>query len=85
MSHHGQLHHRHPGHRHFAHGAHGRVAVVWWISDAARYSYRPQYSYYSYAYPPPAYANVWYYCASVGAYYPYVQVCPEGWVPVTPY
>lgn len=30
---------------------------------------------------PPAAAPVgmWYYCASAGAYYPYVGICPEGW------
>ena len=29
---------------------------------------------------------VWYYCASTQTYYPYVQVCAEGWklVPATP-
>jgi hypothetical protein len=45
--------------------------------------------------PPPAplvvvpvrpAAGVWNYCASSGAYYPYVEYCPEGWraVPATP-
>jgi hypothetical protein len=29
--------------------------------------------------PPQAY---WYYCPSLGAYYPYVPSCPEPWVPV---
>jgi hypothetical protein len=31
-------------------------------------------------------AGVWNYCASSGAYYPYVEYCPEGWraVPATP-
>jgi hypothetical protein len=29
--------------------------------------------------PPPVY---WYYCRSLGAYYPYVPSCPEAWVPV---
>jgi hypothetical protein len=34
----------------------------------------------AYAAPaPPAY---WYYCPSVGAYYPYTPTCPEAWVPV---
>jgi hypothetical protein len=31
--------------------------------------------------PPPPY---WYYCASAGAYYPFVQLCPEGWQAVIP-
>ncbi|GAB2594308.1 hypothetical protein GCM10027034_29370 [Ramlibacter solisilvae] len=64
------------------------MAAVWWGSNGGWYPYAypyPSYSY-TYVYPAaPAYANVWYYCASVGVYYPYVQVCPEGWVPVAPY
>ena len=31
--------------------------------------------------PPAAY---WYYCAPLGAYYPYVQNCPAAWQPVAP-
>lgn len=36
--------------------------------------------------PPQPPANVWYFCRSVGQYYPYTQYCPEGWqlVPPTP-
>lgn len=34
------------------------------------------------AVPPPAPANTWYFCQSVGKYYPYTQHCPEGWQPV---
>ena len=35
--------------------------------------------------PAPA-AGFWYFCPSAGAYYPYVQTCPEGWqtAPATP-
>lgn len=35
---------------------------------------------------PPARPPVWYFCGSAGAYYPYVNYCPEGWrvVPATP-
>ena len=35
---------------------------------------------------PPAAANVWYYCESAQAYYPYTSNCAEGWkiVPATP-
>lgn len=33
--------------------------------------------------PPPASGN-WYYCGSAGQYYPYVDVCPEGWQTVMP-
>lgn len=34
--------------------------------------------------PSPAPAGVWYFCKSVGQYYPYTQYCPEGWTPVLP-
>jgi hypothetical protein len=27
-------------------------------------------------------SGFWYYCRSAGAYYPYVETCPEPWVPV---
>ena len=76
---HGILRHRDHVHGHFAHGFRGTVPGVLWISEA------PSYSYYSYVVPAPTYVNMWFYCASVGRYYPYVQVCPEGWVPVQPY
>ncbi len=32
--------------------------------------------------PPPAPTYTWYFCRSVGKYYPYTQYCPEGWQPV---
>jgi len=46
-----------------------------------------------YAYPAPVYVappvytappppTTWYYCRSLGAYYPHVPSCPEAWVPV---
>jgi len=31
---------------------------------------------------PPV--NAWYFCRSVGQYYPYTQYCPEGWQLVAP-
>jgi hypothetical protein len=34
--------------------------------------------------PPQQPANVWYFCKSVGQYYPYTPFCPEGWQPVSP-
>ncbi len=34
--------------------------------------------------PPPPPVNAWYFCRSVGQYYPYTQHCPEGWQLVTP-
>ena len=33
---------------------------------------------------PPQPVNSWYFCKSVGQYYPYTQYCPEGWLPVPP-
>ncbi len=32
--------------------------------------------------PPPPAPELWYYCGSSGQYYPYTNVCPEGWVAV---
>jgi hypothetical protein len=79
--HHGGHHHN----GHFVHGSHGGVARVWWVSGGVWYPYAYPYTY-TYAYPAPVYATtVSYYCASAGAYYPYVDVCPEGWVLVTQY
>jgi len=57
--------------------------------------YWPAYSYpypaYAYVPPPvyvPSYAppepTYWYYCQEAGAYYPYVQECPSGWLTVVP-
>lgn len=34
--------------------------------------------------PAPAPVNAWYFCRSVGQYYPYAQYCPEGWQLVAP-
>jgi hypothetical protein len=34
--------------------------------------------------PAPQPANAWYFCRSVGQYYPYTQNCPEGWQLVSP-
>ena len=34
--------------------------------------------------PPQAPANAWYFCRSVGQYYPYTPHCPEGWQRVSP-
>jgi hypothetical protein len=36
--------------------------------------------------PPPPPAQIWYYCTSSNAYFPYVSSCREGWksVPATP-
>jgi hypothetical protein len=34
--------------------------------------------------PQPQPVNAWYFCKSVGQYYPYTQYCPEGWQLVAP-
>jgi hypothetical protein len=34
--------------------------------------------------PAPQAEAYWYYCQESGTYYPYVQTCPGGWVPVVP-
>jgi hypothetical protein len=34
--------------------------------------------------PQQQQANTWYFCRSVGQYYPYTQNCPEGWQLVSP-
>ncbi|MEI6803402.1 MAG: hypothetical protein WCK83_09560 [Burkholderiales bacterium] len=34
--------------------------------------------------PPAAPGYSWYFCKSVGQYYPYTQNCPEGWQQVAP-
>lgn len=41
---------------------------------------------YWYNSPPPSYApsQYWAYCQNPEGYYPYVQECPGGWVPVVP-
>jgi hypothetical protein len=45
---------------------------VWW---GAYPYYAPDYA--------PAPSGYWYYCPSAGTYYPYVETCPEAWVPVS--
>ena len=56
----------------------------------------PRPYYWGYGYPavvippvPPAYlepapplASLWYYCPNPSGYYPYVQMCPSGWITV---
>jgi hypothetical protein len=34
--------------------------------------------------PSPVPNNFWYFCRSVGQYYPYTPSCPEGWQRVSP-
>lgn len=76
---------RHRGFRH--HGFHGKAFIgvgplfLW----GPRHIYTPP----PVVVPPPVYvqpapAGYWYYCASAGAYYPYVAACPESWILVPP-
>lgn len=75
------------GQRHFHRGGHGGVFfgvapfVIGGGALAYGWPYEPSYVDPGpvYTAPAPAY---WYYCQSAGAYYPYVQSCPEDWVPV---
>ncbi len=69
------------------HGADGHPGFDGHHFDHHRFGFAPGFPFYGYYpyYPPengyqaPAY---WYYCPSAGAYYPYVQSCPEAWEPV---
>ncbi|MBI2319242.1 MAG: hypothetical protein HYY28_00245 [Betaproteobacteria bacterium] len=55
-----------------------KIAIVAAVPLLAPSYYPP------YAYPAPVEPAYWYYCASAGAYYPYVQFCPEGWQKAIP-
>jgi hypothetical protein len=63
------------GHSGFHHGFHGHG----FVGVAPFYWWGPGYAYAPY---DPATPGYWYYCPSAQAYYPYVQTCPESWVPV---
>ena len=60
---------------HWHHGIHAGRFGWWWVVGDGWY-------YYPEAIDP--YPQYWYFCPSVGAYYPYVSACPEGWTPVIP-
>jgi len=53
----------------------------WWWGGGPYWAYPPAPPI---AQAPPVYVEpsptYWYYCSSVGAYYPYVTSCPESWV-----
>lgn len=75
----------HPGHIYPSHG-HGTVvfgAAFVGLGYWPGYYYPPP-VYYA---PPPPPVSYWYYCAPLGAYYPYVPSCPGPWqpVPASPY
>lgn len=70
------------GHRDFDRDHHSRV----FVSVGPSFYWGPAYPY-AWGYPPaaayvPPPQSYWYYCPSMGAYYPYVSSCPEAWVPV---
>ena len=60
----------------------GAIAGLALLADRNEPTYnQPSYvepAYPSYT-PPQAASNVWYYCQSSRAYYPYTRACPEGW------
>ena len=65
------------------------LAIAGLAVGAVAYSeYRPAPAPVYVAPPPPVRIEpapgTWYYCASVGDYYPNTQYCPEGWRPVYP-
>jgi hypothetical protein len=86
--------HFHPGPFHPGHFQHdgccffGGFAAGVFTGAAVGGAFAPVYAYPApvYASPAPVYAapppTYWYYCRSLGAYYPYVPNCPEPWVPV---
>jgi hypothetical protein len=57
---------RHPGFVRHGRGVFVGPGFYWWPG-------------YPYVETPPAY---WYYCQSARSYYPYIESCPEPWVPV---
>ena len=67
-------HHGFVGHRGFFRGHRGFVVAP----GFGFYGVYP----YPYDYGTAPYPDYWYYCQSAGAYYPYVDNCPEPWVPV---
>jgi hypothetical protein len=66
------------------HGVHGGRGGWWWVVGPSWYYYpAPVYPYPDPYWPPlagPAPEGYWFYCPSVGGYYPYVAICPDGWV-----
>lgn len=74
------------------HGRHGGRLGWWWIANGLWYFYpAPVYPYPDPYRPPviavpaqPAPPAYWYYCPSLGGYYPYVPRCPVPWQGVAP-
>jgi hypothetical protein len=89
----------HVSHGGFHHGSHTTFVVrggfhygwpgpYYWPGYyyAPAYYYAAPAYYYENAAPAPAAppAAYWYFCAPLGAYYPYVQQCPAAWQLVSP-
>jgi len=67
------------GHNHGPGSGRGIKHSPYYFRYPHYYSFYPYYYYPYYNYSAPPY---WYYCPSYGTYYPYVESCPEAWVPV---
>ncbi|TFY96167.1 hypothetical protein [Ramlibacter humi] len=59
------------------HGFRGGLPGWWWVADGFWYPW-------PYEVVVPAGAPVWFYCPGLGAYYPAVVSCPDGWMQVIP-
>lgn len=82
------MHHHHHRERNDWIGPAAILAITGLAIGAAAYNsnhYEPPAPSYGpqpvYAPPAPA-SNPWYYCRSSAQYYPYTNVCPEGWMAV---
>ena len=86
----------HSGHHHGSHG-HGGIFLVGPVFAPLSMYYPPPGYYPPLPASPPVYIEqdpaqpapaqapyFWYYCAGSNTYYPYVDVCPEGWQQVVP-
>jgi hypothetical protein len=68
------------------HGPHRGHDGWWWVVGPSWYYYPAP----VYPYPDPFWPSdvgqvgpgYWFYCPSVGGYYPYVAVCPGGWATI---
>lgn len=81
-------HHHHHRHHHSSSswvGPAAVLAITGLTLGAMAYNRASEPVYMAPAVPAPPPSNgYWYYCGSSGQYYPYTQVCPEGWRAVVP-
>ena len=82
-----EQHHEHHERRGNWVGPAAVLAITGLALGAAAYSHaqpapQPVYVAPQPVYTPPAPRGMWYYCNSSGQYYPYTNICPEGWVAV---